>query len=133
MAVEVLYADILNMAQHGCPGVFRRVICDEAQKLKHLNTLAHKSVKDLEAPLTNLLTATPMLNKPNDLEGLLDLLYDENWVRSDLACGILALDEYETVFREMRRTPLNAANLAAYRWLFDPRAFYKHAAPRIQR
>jgi uncharacterized protein YjeT (DUF2065 family) len=64
-----------------------------------------------------------MLNKPNNLEGLLDLLYKKDWARTDLGGGIPALEEYKRAFRQMQRTPLNASNLDGYRWLLDPRAW----------
>ena len=46
-----------------CPGVFGRVICDEAQRLKNPNTHSHISVARLRAPILNFLTATPIMNR----------------------------------------------------------------------
>lgn len=113
--VDLLDAEILSMTRHGCLGVFGRVICEKAQKLKHLSTLAHKSVKELEAPLIDLLTVTPMLNKPNDLEGLLRLLYQEDWARLDLGGAFPASEEYEKAFQQMQRTPVDASNMNGFK------------------
>ncbi len=60
-----------------CTGFFRRVVADEAQRLKHTKTQAHISVRDMAAPYINFLTATPMMNKPADLEGLPALIWKE--------------------------------------------------------
>lgn len=75
--------------------MFGRVVCDEAQKLKHLSILAYKSVKDLRTAILNTMTAISMMNKPSDLEGILDSLFKDDWRRNDLEEGqIPAIDEY---------------------------------------
>ena len=49
------------------PGIFGRIIADEAQKFKSPATVAHRSVYDLQAPSQVLSTATPMIDRPIDL------------------------------------------------------------------
>ena len=53
--------------------VFGMIIGDEAQKLKSTLSMTHKSVHDMQADYHLLLTATPMINRPLDLRGLLSL------------------------------------------------------------
>lgn len=52
---------------------------DEAQKMKSEFTVTHKSLVDLHASSHILLTATPMINRPLDLAGLLTLFWHEEW------------------------------------------------------
>lgn len=61
----------LSLLHSFCPGVFDRVICDEAQKFKTINTQTHLSISASGAKTLNLLTATPMINRPVDLRGVL--------------------------------------------------------------
>ncbi|OJD38094.1 dna repair [Diplodia corticola] len=56
-------------------GVFSAVIADEGHKLRHEDTLVHRSVKFLESPIHWFLTATPQLNDASDIVGLLALLW----------------------------------------------------------
>ena len=66
-----------------CPGVFGRVICDEAQRLKNPFTHSHISVARLRAPILNFLTATPMINRPIDLVGFLHLVWKDEFEIED--------------------------------------------------
>ena len=52
-------------------GVFVSVIADEAKSLKNPPSKIHNLVHLAHAPFINLLTATPMRNKPLDLFGFL--------------------------------------------------------------
>ncbi|MDI1491232.1 MAG: hypothetical protein OHK93_002439 [Ramalina farinacea] len=51
------------------PDVFDRVILNKAQKAKSDYTLTHRSIATLRAKQVNLLTATPMIDRPLDLLG----------------------------------------------------------------
>ena len=52
-------------------------IVDEAPKPKSIATVAHRSASDLRARHHVLLTATPIINRPIDLVGLLALVWQE--------------------------------------------------------
>ena len=56
-------------------GTFGRVISDEAQKIKNTRSISFQSVKGLDAGIMCLPTATPMINKPSDLHGLLRMIW----------------------------------------------------------
>ena len=66
--------DSLYQVHDLCPGLFDTIIADEAQKLKSPLTISHKAVVDLHATYHLFLTATPMINRPLDLLGLLSIL-----------------------------------------------------------
>ncbi len=57
-----------------CAGLFDRVICDEAHRLKTIRSKSSRAIALLDVPHLLLLTATPMMNKPSDLAELLSLL-----------------------------------------------------------
>ena len=61
-----------------CPDVFGRVICDEAEHLKNLNTHSHISVARLRATILKFLTATPMTKK-NDIPEAREFGFLANW------------------------------------------------------
>ena len=75
---ELLDADEVNRVHLYYPGIFARIIADEAQKLKSIAAVAHRSVLDLAARHYILLTATPMINRPMDLVGLLALFWKQD-------------------------------------------------------
>lgn len=60
-------------------GCFARVICDEGHKLKNPRTTTWRAVARLEVDCRWLVTATPMVNRDEDLGGLLQLLYRPEW------------------------------------------------------
>ena len=84
-------AEVAKWESH-IPKVFDRVIRDEVQKTKSDHTLAHRSVANPNARHINLLTATPMINRPLDLLGLLYLIWKEEWDTFDGSDGSQALD-----------------------------------------
>ncbi|KAL8839455.1 MAG: hypothetical protein Q9176_004451 [Flavoplaca citrina] len=61
--------------------VFGRVIADEAKSLKNPPSKIHNHVHLAHAPFINLLTATPMRNKPLDLFGFLLYFWRPAYVR----------------------------------------------------
>ena len=69
-----LTTEQLQRAHSYLPHVFGRLVLDEAQKIKSILTLTHKTLAALEAPYVNMLSATPMMNKPVDLVGFLAML-----------------------------------------------------------
>lgn len=54
--------------------MFKRVICDEAHAIKNTRTKANRSILTLYAPVCWMMSATPMLNRSDDLLGFLLLL-----------------------------------------------------------
>ncbi|KAI9810553.1 MAG: hypothetical protein M1827_006226 [Pycnora praestabilis] len=72
---DELNFQILNNLVSLCTGLFDRVICDEAHKLKSYRTRTSWSVKKLNCPHLIFMSATPMINKPLDLSGILHLLW----------------------------------------------------------
>ncbi|KAL1623787.1 hypothetical protein SLS54_004248 [Diplodia seriata] len=56
-------------------GVFSLSLSDEAHRLRHEDTLTHRSVKLLRSPVNWLLTATPQLNEAHDIVGLQQILW----------------------------------------------------------
>ena len=52
-----------------CPEVFGRVMLNESQTVKNVNSVVHQSVAKLNAELINLVTATLMINKVEDRIG----------------------------------------------------------------
>ena len=52
---------------------------DEPQHVKNPHTLVHISTRDSKAAKVNMLSATPMLNRPVDLEGALQLMARPDW------------------------------------------------------
>lgn len=71
--------DDLNRLHTFCLGIFHAIIADEAPKLKSPITMTSRSIKALGAPRHLLLTATPMVNRPLDLHGLLSVFYRPEW------------------------------------------------------
>ena len=60
-------------------GWFGLIICDEVHFLKNTNSLMHRAVELLEAREKLFLTGTPMIDRPIDLAGILQLLWDRKW------------------------------------------------------
>ena len=60
-------------------GWFGLVICDEVHFLKNIDCLMYRAVELLAAREKLFLTGTPMINRPVDLVGILQLLWDDAW------------------------------------------------------
>ena len=100
-------------------GLFARVVADEAQKLKHERTRAHPAVSKLGVAFVNMFTATPMINKPADLKGLLTLLwadsYAEHWTIDTLEDGDRPIEAYDEAKKYLCDNPkLESADLRQY-------------------
>lgn len=117
----------LNRAHSCCPGVFRIVIADEAQKLKSIQTVAHKSVLDLQAAYHVFLTATPMIYRPRDLAGLLTLMWREEW--ADRGPASPTLDDYEEAKSLVCGHMLSTDNINQSLWLLNPAVYKVYATP----
>lgn len=71
-------------------GLYHRVVCDEAHRIKNARTKMFKSVYLMHAPVKWYVTATTLHNNAGDLVGALNLFWDDSF-DEDLA----ALDDYE--------------------------------------
>ena len=60
-------------------GWFGLVICDEVHFLKNIDSLIYRAVELLAAREKLFLTGTPMINRPVDLVGILQSLWDDTW------------------------------------------------------
>lgn len=58
-----------------CPGIFGRIVIDEAQKIKISSTQTQLSISALNILTHCLLTATPKINRPIDLKGIMTLFW----------------------------------------------------------
>ncbi len=68
---ETVRSDIAHISKHS----FDIVICDEAHRLASVRTKLYKSLAKLTASHRYALTATPVMNRPDDLFGII------NWVK----------------------------------------------------
>ncbi|KAL8795802.1 MAG: hypothetical protein Q9182_007485 [Xanthomendoza sp. 2 TL-2023] len=126
---------------HLCGGVFGRVVCDEAQRVKHPSTLTHRSVKELEALFMVQLTATPIINRPVDLFGLLRLFWKASWAESPdergkdavQVQGYITVPDEQSYYAAMavlsEPAMLTEVNFLAFRHLLSPEAFRQYTAP----
>ena len=124
---ENLTNNQLQILHSFVPSIFKRVCTDEAQKLKGHRTQAFTAVQLLDANIVNLMTATPMLNRPTDLLGLLILLWQEDF-HGDHSC-YLDLDEYKTAKAIIENCMLSVDNINDNLWLLDPEAYSFHIKP----
>lgn len=100
-----------------------------AQRLKNPKTHAHLSVFGMVAPIINFLTATPMTNKPSDLEGLLALAWKEEWARGEDEGYDPPLHDYIDSQTALVGKVLDSSDLRAHAWALNPAAFRRHGAP----
>ena len=116
----------LNQVHSHCVGVFGNVIADEAQKLKSVRTVTHVPVSQLQARFYLLLTATPMINLPMDLHGLLSLLWKPEWADAPEAPFAPTQEHYMEANEELNKEA-NAATINRHLWLLNPDIFRKWA------
>ncbi|KAL8724984.1 MAG: hypothetical protein Q9181_006581 [Wetmoreana brouardii] len=119
---EARTVEELRALQPLCPSIFSRVLCDEAQKLKSRSTFTHHSVATLDTEFLGLLTATPILNRPQDLAAFLALIFNPAWSRFKTP----QLEDYSMAADTLQQRLLSADDIRANRWLLDPSAFEHH-------
>ena len=68
---------------------FERVVLDEAHMVRNPKTLVSETIRQVRKRSVHFLTATPMLNHPRDLRGLLSLIWDPNWSLYNVQTGFL--------------------------------------------
>lgn len=95
--------------------------------MKSEYTVTHKSVIDLQASAYILLTATPMINRPLDLAGLLTLFWRPEW--TDPASSDLNQGHYEAAKADICGKMLSVDDIDRYRWLLTPELFKLWAMP----
>jgi len=90
-------------------------------------TFSFHLVKKLEF-LVILFTATPMINKPIDLHGLLALIWKPAWARSN--DDAIPVDDYRYADAQIQNT-ITAENVdrkvGEFAWVLDPTSYYTRA------
>lgn len=71
-----------------------------------------------------------MMNKPADLEGMVDMLYQESWAFDADKNQLPDLEDYRLTLPSLQ-TNFSADNIEKSRWLLDPRSFHHCVAPSI--
>ncbi len=116
-------------------GYFGTIVCDEAHYLKNRYTHVWSSIALVGAEKLILITATPMINRPADLTGLLSLIWKDEWALpaagDDAQPQRLALEAYKAAEEAMRglgtRLSSNATDgftpLDRYRHVLHPASF----------
>ncbi|KAL8895782.1 MAG: hypothetical protein Q9192_003450 [Flavoplaca navasiana] len=103
-----------------CPQLFGRVICDEAHRLKNKDTDTAQAIRKTKADFKIYITATSMLNKAEDLHGLLCQMWKKRWGSAEA----LTLADYEQAGLELSTRPeLTRVNLEHYLKFLDPTSF----------
>lgn len=110
--------------------IFARVILDEGHKCENTRTLSHRSIFTLYAPSVWIVTATPMINRANDLLGYLVLLYRTRWQLENWK-GISIEDYYCNEELEFQPASAEFSNQDEYMahtqgerlWVCHPRKF----------
>ena len=127
MATSPFDADDMNRVHLYYPGIFARIIADEAQKLKSIATVAHRSVSDLGARHHVLLTATSMINRPIDLIGLLALFWKEDWEATSPT--VPAPKNYVDAKSRLVDRTLFTDDIDGRLWLLNPTTYKQWATP----
>lgn len=110
------------------PDIFGIVIADESHKLKTVRTATHQAVRLARPSKMALVTATPTINKPADLFGSLEIIYqnlpphmqpDESGSGPSEAAYL----EASTELNGDKLTPVNLVDLRQYTKFLEPRNF----------
>lgn len=67
--------DRLDLMKNRAPGMFCRLIIDEAHMVKTKRTKVHQAITSSNCDVHHLLTGTPIGNELSDLEGRLDIIW----------------------------------------------------------
>lgn len=78
-----LAENALSQLRNRCPGIPGKNVGDEAEELKSTRTQTFRAVDHLGCIVYNFYTATPTINKPNDLLGLLTLAWQPELARAE--------------------------------------------------
>ncbi|KAL8893244.1 MAG: hypothetical protein Q9192_005457 [Flavoplaca navasiana] len=109
------------------PGVFGRLMCDEAQKIKDPTTRSNRALRLLNAPNVTMMSGTPLMNTTEDMSGLLWLAWNKDWAIDSPK----PIDEYSEARRDIealqRTGKWTQDHVESYRWLLNPVAFAKFA------
>lgn len=72
-----------------CTYKFERIVGDEAHTLRNPRTLISEGMKQTQTLSKTWLTATPILNHPKDLRGMLAQMWTPNWALHNVGLGFL--------------------------------------------
>ena len=92
-----------------CQVDFHRVILDEAHSVKTRRTLRHQSIAKLNATHKVLITATPIINKPRDLHGLLSLFWQPSF--SNQLSSDMQVDHYSRMDEPLKSSSCPDSNV----------------------
>lgn len=70
---------------------FERVVCDEGHTLRNPNTLTSESIRHVNRKSIHFLSATPLLNRPIDMRGYLELVFKKSWRLPHVPGGVTAM------------------------------------------
>ena len=110
-------------------GVFHRAIMDEAQKIQSRKAWASHAVRSIKPRVINMYTATPMINRPSDLLGLLKLLWRKEWEASWMKPTAPTVDDYASVYTNEFEPQLNknmmfsTDDIERNLWILNPARF----------
>ena len=124
-AMEIKEEQLRSLRSHTC-GLFDLVVCDEAHKLKTTRTRSHQSVYLTEPKRLVLLTATPTINKPADLYGILSLFAGVlgSWGESlPTESDQVQLSHFDEAYEEVKSTTVNLVDHRRYRPIICPNNF----------
>lgn len=78
-AVNPLNKDELTKYSFHEVGVFHRIVIDEAQKVKNVSTHINRLIQQYAPARRTLLTATPMINRADDMLSILAVMWILSW------------------------------------------------------
>ena len=106
------------------PGVFGRVVCDEAQKIKSAALIINQMLVHLQPDQKTMLIASPMIRRANDLLGLLRVIWNPSWdVDGDEIPREPDLTSYDEVRDKLVGKNLTRRDIMGHRWVLHPKFF----------
>ena len=109
--------------------VCSRAIMDEAQKFKSHKTWASHAVRSIKPRVIKMYTATPKINRPSHLLGLLKLLYGKEWEATWMKPTAPTVDDYASVYTDEFEPQLNknmmlsTDDIERNQWILNPARF----------
>ena len=124
-------------------GLFYRVICDEAHKLRSPKTKTSLAILKLGKIVRYLLSATPMINKPADLYGILMQIFMDEWAIHTQEAAADPDENGDTVMEDVKKTltledfeaatenldHIDFDSIDEFTHLLEPSAFWKFSHP----
>ena len=125
---EDLDEDALTTLTSEVTDLFGLVICDEAHKLKSVQTRTHRSVQLMRPERLLLVTATICGNQAGDIKGIVSLMYGVSTKNAPKATSTTfeTEEDYKNMMRAIAKLPagnLERLDLAKYRNCINPASF----------